>query len=472
MSTPVTPSVARRVPTLGANGRFPDEYTPQGALDAVTASEAAQGKAEEAQQAAEEKAQELADAKGSANGVASLDGGAKVPESQLPTRLSAQELSGTFAALDGVTRTPRVAGDGLVAALDWRHEGANYLTHFTAKAGSSGALAAYGTDDGAADGILISHKSGASVGQRINQQPGAGFGRYATAYSTNAIDWTDIYKGSPGHVDRLRVGQGFADGVLTSGSTKLTSASAAFTAADVGRTVSQLTSTGASNPLGAIPAGASIVSVQSATEATLSAPATAAAVTLRFRIDGRPIAWDQRIYTAYDTDGTTVLGLINQAGIDWRAGQVDRPAAKFRGKSGQTGTIVEVLLDGNATPALQVAASGRVGGAFTASWNNAGAQTANVLQAINYSAVAGVSTLFVKGASGQVGDQIHIEDSAGVVQSRFDAAGRLGTRVATAPSDASMAAGEAFLYVDATAGAPKLKIKIKDAAGAVVTKEL
>lgn len=92
-------STTARVPLLDPEtNRFPDQYTPQGALDAVTAAEDARDDAVIAKQAAEQKAQELAAAKGAAGGIASLDGGAKLPEAQVPDRLTAPALSATISA--------------------------------------------------------------------------------------------------------------------------------------------------------------------------------------------------------------------------------------------------------------------------------------------------------------------------------------------------------------------------------------
>lgn len=135
-----TPTTARRVPVLGDNGRFDDEYTPQAVLDAVTqadgaraAAVTAKGKAEEAQAKAEQKAKEIADAKGQANGVASLDGAAKVPASQMPDgvfapksvqttvesgRLSPEQLSGTFVAVRTSDNKALPAGTIVVITLD------------------------------------------------------------------------------------------------------------------------------------------------------------------------------------------------------------------------------------------------------------------------------------------------------------------------------------------------------------------
>lgn len=59
-----------------------------------------------------------------------------------------------------------------------------------------------------------------------------------------------------------------------------------------------------------------------------------------------------------------------------------------------------------------------------------------------------------------------------VVRSFFDRVGRLGLNAVGAPADTDMTAGQIVFFVDASAGAMKLKAKMKDAAGTVTTKEL
>lgn len=420
-----------------------------------------------------------------------------VPEENLPARLSAEQLAldlgvtpdrvaatlsdpAVQAPLDeaieakalprggaGVVGKP--LGDGSPGIVELVNDDTTgYLLHLKtgANSGSSAATIGIGTDKGGAAGLLVSHKNG-NAGITLTQQPGSGIGEYLTGFAATPVLWTDIYAKSAGHAMRLRTGQGFSDGVTTAGSAIFTSASAAFTAGDVGQTLSQLTSRGTSDPLDSIPSGATILSVQSATQVTMSAPAPTSATGLMFRVGGRAPAWDQAILTVYDTDGTTVLGLINQAGLDWRAGQVDRPAIKARGKAGQTGNIFEVVINGNATPALQVASSGRVGGAFSASFNNAGATTQNVLQAINFG--AGVATLYLQGVAGQTGDQMRIVDSATATQARFDKNGVLMIKRNTAPADADVNTGECAFWFDSTNGAAKLMFKAKQADGTVRT---
>lgn len=371
-------------------------------------------------------------------------------------------LSATFVARTG-TKT-----DGSTGLVDLEHNGsAGYLFHLTTGAASAVNTAAIGigTDEGSAYGILISHKnSGAGVG--ITSQPGAGFAQYLIGYSSNPVTYTDIYTGSGGEAVRLRTGQAFANGVTTAGSNVLTSATAAFTAGDVGQSVSQLTSRGSGDPLGTIPNGTTIVSVTNSTTAVMSANATATTTGLMFRLGGRAPAWNQAIHTVYDSDGTTVLGLINQAGLDWRAGQIDRPAVKVRGKAGMTGNILEVI-NSASTIALNVSENG-VGGTMSASFHNQNKTTRNALMVTNYSTTA--STLYIIGAAGQTGNQLVMFASDGTtMQSRFDKNGHFMTRKTAAPADSDIAAGEMALWFDSTNGAAKLMVKAKQADGTVRT---
>jgi len=258
-------------------------------------------------------------------------------------------LSATYAARGGPGVIGKPLGDGSAGIIDLINDDTTgYLLHLHTgpNSGVNTAAIGIGTDNGSGYGILVSHKnSGAGIG--VTSNPGSGFAEYLIGYSLNALSYSDLYVGSGGTQWRLRTGQGYYDGVVTVGSKTITSSTAAFTAADIGQSVQQLTSRGTGDPLGAIPNGATIASVESATSATMSVNAAYSATAMRFKIGGRAPAWNQSILTAYDTDGTTVLGLINKAGIDWRASQVDRPAVKVRSKVGMTGSILEVVDSAN-----------------------------------------------------------------------------------------------------------------------------
>lgn len=104
-----------RVPLLDPEtDRFPDKYTPQGALDAVTAAEGARDDAEGF--AADAQASAASIAKGQPNGVGSLDASGKQPESQVPARLSSQALTDMVAAMNEAPAVSFIPiGDSLTA---------------------------------------------------------------------------------------------------------------------------------------------------------------------------------------------------------------------------------------------------------------------------------------------------------------------------------------------------------------------
>ncbi|MDF2045167.1 hypothetical protein P2P98_03255 [Microbacterium sp. Kw_RZR3] len=106
-----------RVPLLEPEtGRFPDKYTPQGALDAAVAAEGARDDAEGFAQDAQNAAASIA--KGQPNGVGSLDASGKQPEAQVPERLSTSQLSSTFVAVRTSDGKALPAGTIVVITLD------------------------------------------------------------------------------------------------------------------------------------------------------------------------------------------------------------------------------------------------------------------------------------------------------------------------------------------------------------------
>jgi hypothetical protein len=72
------------------------------------------------------------------------------------------------------------------------------------------------------------------------------------------------------------------------------------------------------------------------------------------------------------------------------------------------------------------------------------------------------------GAASQTGNIVDIRSQANVNYSGFDYAGRPYLIGSTAPADGELAAGECRLYFDSTNGAPKLRMKAKQANGTVV----
>lgn len=80
---------------------------------------------------------------------------------------------------------------------------------------------------------------------------------------------------------------------------------------------------------------------------------------------------------------------------------------------------------------------------------------------------AAVPVLRVKAAAGQSADLLEVKDSAGALLSAFSENGYFMTRKTAAPADGEIAAGEVGLWLDSTNGAPKLKVKGKQANGTV-----
>jgi hypothetical protein len=231
-------------------------------------------------------------------------------------------LSSTYAPAGGVGFVAKPLGDGRSGVVDLTNDDTTgYLFHLHTGANSGGGSAAIGigTDKGLGTGLLISHKNG-GAGQSVVQNPGAGYGLYSQGYAATAVHRTDIYAGSFGMSWNLATGAGFADGVSTSRALN--------------------------DPTGCIPSAVTITYVN-ATTVTMSVPAAATGTGVLFRVAGRPIPDLQSILKVFASDGTTVIGSITDAGLDWRAGNILRPAGKFRAKAGQTSSIFEITDSAN-----------------------------------------------------------------------------------------------------------------------------
>lgn len=384
---------------------------------------------------------------------------------------------GVAFAPNGVA-SPRQAGDNKSGALDWRHEGtAGYLTHFVMGSSSLALAGCYaaGTDLGLGDGFFVSHKN-SGAGIRGIGHGGSSILQYMVGYGHSTLYNGEIYKGNQGIKLFAKIGEGYGDGVATSGSTTFTSATAAFTGGDVGATISQTTSKGTLNVSGTIPSGATIVSVTNATTVVLSAACTATGTGINFLIGGRAPASTQSMFTLYDTNGTTKryeLTLGKYTGVvphEIQSNDVAAQSLLVKAASGHTAEILTVLKDGNATGALSVTAAGLVAARFGSSLTNAGNTAANAVSVTNNG--TGAHSIYITRASAQTGDQIRINDNAGAVQSRFDKDGIFMTKVTTAPADSQLSSGEVAIYFDSTNGAAKLKIKAKQADGTVRTGEV
>jgi len=382
-------------------------------------------------------------------------------------------ISPTYAP-NGVA-SPRQAADNKSGALDWRHEGtAGYLTHFVMGASSLALAGCYaaGTDLGLGDGFFASHKN-SGAGLRLIGHGGSSILQYSVGYSHSTLYNGEIYKGNQGIKLFAKIGEGFGDGVATSGSTTFTSATAAFTSADIGATISQTTNKGTLNVSGTIPSGTTIASINSATSVELSAACTAAGTGLNFLIGGRTPASTQSMFTLYDTNGTTKryeFTLGKYTGVvphEIQSNDIAAQSLLVKAASGHTAEIFTVLKDGSASGALSVIASGLVAIRFGSSLSNAGNTASNAVNIAN-SGTSAHSMYITQGAS-QTGDQISLRDSAGALASRFNKNNVFMTKVATAPADSDITTNEVSLTFDSTVGSSRVYFKGKNSAGTIVT---
>ncbi len=237
---------------------------------------------------------------------------------------------------------------------------------------------AAGTDLGLGDGFFVSHKNG-GAGFRGVGHGGSSILQYMVGYSHSTLyNGGEIFKGNQGMKLFAKIGEGYGDGMATSGSTTFTSATANFTAADVGATIQQTTSKGSLNVSGTIPSGTTIASVTNATTVVLSAAATASGTGITFLVGGRVPAATQQYLTMYDTNGTSkryefALGKYTGAvPHEIQSNDIAVQSLLLKAAPGQTAEILTVLKDGNAAGALSVLASGLVALRFGSSLGNAG----------------------------------------------------------------------------------------------------
>lgn len=397
-------------------------------------------------------------------------------EANLPARLTDTSLNATYAP-NGVA-SPRQVGDNKSGAIDWRHEGTSgYLAHFVMGANSQSLAGAYaaGTDLGQGDGFLVSHKN-TGVGFRGIGHGGSSILQYMVGYGKSTLYNGEIFKGNQGMKLFAKIGDAYGDGVATGGSTTFTSATANFTGADVGATISQTATKGTLNQGGTFPAGTTIASVTNATTVVLSAAATASGTGINFLIGGRAPSATQQLFTIYDTNGTSKryeFALGKYTGIvphEIQSNDVAAQSLLVKAAVGQTAEILTILKDGSASGALSVTASGIVAARFGSSLTNAGNAASNAVSITNSGTTA--HSLYITRASAQTGDQISLRDNGGALQSRFNKDSVFMTKVTTAPADGDLTNGEVAIYFDSTNGAAKLKIKAKQADGTVRTGEV
>jgi hypothetical protein len=377
---------------------------------------------------------------------------------------------------DGSQITIKPNGDGKTGLLNWKHDDASgYITHFTsgANSGAGAFLMALGTDEGSAGGLLISAKNPNAAGLQIAHNPGASIGAYIISYDNDPALHIDTYVGSGGVKLQAKTGAGFGDGVAVLGSTTFTSATAAFTAGDVGQSITQLTNVGSVSPTGCIPAGTTIAAFVDANTVTLSQAATASGTGVRFRVAGRAVSATQNYLRLIDTDGSTILGAIQHDLFDWRTPMSianNLPGSvgfKVTGAASQSADIFDVFVNGNGTAAIKVASTGKFTGSFAALFSNAGQTGQPALQVGNNSST--LQLLLLKNNISSPGNMLELQNSSATVLARVSPLGYYYHKLLAAPADSDVAASEVALWFDSTAGAAKLMIKGKNASGTVVT---
>lgn len=383
-------------------------------------------------------------------------------------------LTTLFAPRDGAPRIMKKNTDAFAGTFDWEHDGVTgYVNHYRTGPNSAAGTAhtAFGTDKGSASGILISHKNNGS-GMQVAHNPGSGFGIYLNGYSANESIYAEAFKGSGGVTIQTAIGQGFNNGVTTQGSSTFNCATAAFTAADVGAQLLQLTTRGLSDAYGSIPAGSTIVSVTDATTVVMSTVATITSSGILFKLGGRIPDTTQNLLRIRDTDNTAIFE-IKRSGVNSYK-QINAKAVNpadipvlITGAVAQTAELLKVITNGGAAGALSVTASGLVAQRNGTSMSNAGLATSTPLTVSNYA--TSVKSALIIGAAGQTADQLALQDSANIGQSRFDANGHFMTRKSAAPADTALTNGELSFWIDATPGATKAMFKAKDSSGTVRT---
>lgn len=239
-----------------------------------------------------------------------------------------RRLRGMRLAADGVPTTMRTAGDGLTARFDYGHAGDNYLRHERAEAGSSGYISALGLDAGSAGGILVAAKND-GPGIWISSNPshaGAGLNIDAMSRRGNTPLMLSVFEGASPAVIRASRGAGFYDGVAsTSGDGKtFSSASAAFTASDVGQSLTQTTSRGEGF---VIPAGTTITERVSSTTVRLSQAVTGDATGINFLVGERPPADAATLLEFRNNDGLARIRFRNKADDTWYGKGVEMVSA-------------------------------------------------------------------------------------------------------------------------------------------------
>lgn len=382
-------------------------------------------------------------------------------ETDLFPEATMEALNATFVSVGARTKLDTAAG-----LLDWLNNGASgYLLHLRtgASSGSGAAAIGIGTDQGAGNGLLVSHKNTA-IGILATGQPGSGRVAEITSRGPNSGFWVNVPAGGGAAQINARDGAGFSDGVSTAGSTTFTSATAAFVAGDVGKSIVQLTSKGTTDPFGSIPSGTTIAAVVNGTTVTLSQPATASGTGVLFNVAGRMPALTQAILRIMDTDLLASLVTFTRGGADFRAAEAASIPLSVTGKASQTARLVRANKS-DGTEIAWISANGGLGATAGTYLSNANQVGEVVQENTSYSSHPSIRLK----QSGSSGDNLQAYGAGSAIASRINRDGYIMTRLNAAPADSALVAGECALWFDSTNGAAKVMFKGKQADGTVVT---
>jgi hypothetical protein len=366
---------------------------------------------------------------------------------------------------------------GRAGVVDWEYGNdgaAGYVFHLRAAANSRSDEYAIGIglDAGSGGGLLVSNKTAGGTAVLLAQQPGAGEAFHIEARSTaSAASWINQYAGSLGQVVALKTGKGFADGTITNGSATLTSSTANFQASDVGKTITLHQPT-----VGLLPADVTIASRESATSVTLSANATGTRNgDLRFTVGGRAPSDDDPVLRVFGPDSGSTADMIAALykgrmllGVPMQARSITSRALTVQGITDQAADLLHVRKTSVDGAALSVDKDGKVSSTYTTAFTNTGNTGAVPLYVRNYGSFSSAPAVHVVASSTPNADLMRFTASdQTTITSRIMKGGHIATRLNAAPADADLASGEVAFWFDSTSGAAKLKVKAKDAGGAV-----
>lgn len=254
--------------------------------------------------------------------------------SETQTQLNAtfvgqDEFTGVFTWRDGPggELTVKPLGDGSAGLWELVHDdnrGFLFHLHTGPNSTDNTAVIGIGTDRGQGNGLLVSHKN-TGAGIHLTQHPGSGRGLFAIGWSatTPVIDAL-IFAGAQPVKIRSSQSAGFNDGVTSSGSTTFTSASANFTAADIGKTLAQLTSV---EGIGIPNSSTTITAVTNATTVVMASAAPASRTGLRFSVGGRMPVASQALLQMADYNGDVLFNFTRTATQLYKPLQVMASAA-------------------------------------------------------------------------------------------------------------------------------------------------